>query len=62
MGTSRAVFEQPEPSLECGITDVLVCSTAVMVSVAHYESAVAANSALLAQLEGRPVSCKDPCG
>jgi phthiodiolone/phenolphthiodiolone dimycocerosates ketoreductase len=56
LGTSRSVFEQLRPWLDCGITDVLVYNTAAMVSVAHHKSAVEANAALLARLEGRPVS------
>jgi len=56
LGTSQSVFKQLQPWLDCGITDVLVYNTAAMVSVAHQKSAVAANTALLAQLKGRPVS------
>jgi phthiodiolone/phenolphthiodiolone dimycocerosates ketoreductase len=55
LGTSESVFRQLEPWLECGITDVLVYNTAAMVSVAHQLSAVAANTALLRRLKGRPV-------
>jgi phthiodiolone/phenolphthiodiolone dimycocerosates ketoreductase len=56
LGTSESVFEQLQPWLDCGITDVLVYNTAAMLSVAHNKSAVAANGALLARLKGRPVS------
>jgi phthiodiolone/phenolphthiodiolone dimycocerosates ketoreductase len=56
LGTSQSVFEQLQPWLDCGITDVLVYNTAAMVSVAHNKSAAAATAALLGRLEGRPVS------
>ena len=56
LGTSESVFKQLQPWLDCGITDVLVYNTAAMLSVAHHKSAVAANTALLARLKGRPVS------
>jgi phthiodiolone/phenolphthiodiolone dimycocerosates ketoreductase len=56
LGTSESVFKQLQPWLDCGITDVLVYNTAAMLSVAHNKSAVAANTALLARLRGRPVS------
>ena len=55
LGTSESVYRQLEPWLQCGITDVLVYNTAAMVSVAHQQSAVAANAALLSRLRGRPV-------
>lgn len=56
LGTSQSVFEQLQPWLDCGITDVLVYNTAAMVSVAHNKSAAAATAALLGRLEGRSVS------
>ena len=56
LGTSESVFKQLQRWLDCGITDVLVYNTAAMLSVAHNQSAVAANTALLARLRGRPVS------
>lgn len=54
-GTPDEVFQRLSPWLDCGVTDVVVYNLAGTCSLAHQQSAIAANTALIERVRGQPV-------